>query len=134
MGQDRGIAESCGEILDADDVVVVVMGEQDVGDRRPLALDPFAERIGRQVRVDQDAGPADLVDGQVSIGQPFRLFNSLQDQGWNLLKGNLRPHAPLRTVRERLRRSRLFPLIHVATRTRSRCGCRPGPPSARSRG
>ena len=79
VGEDRNAAEPLRQLLDADDVVVVVVGEEDVGDRRPLALDPLAERIGRQVGVDQDPRAADLVDREVGVRQPFGLLDALKD-------------------------------------------------------
>ena len=79
VGEDRH-AEAVGELAGADDVVVVVVGEQQVGDLDALALGALGERVGDRVRVDEHALAAGLVDDEVGVREPVRLFDSLQDQ------------------------------------------------------
>ena len=61
VGEDR-CAEALGQRPGADHVVVVVVGEQQVGDLDPLALGALGERVGDRVRVDQHPLAARLVE------------------------------------------------------------------------
>ena len=72
---DRG-PEAVGERPGADHVVVVVVGEQQVGDLDPLALGELGERVGDRVRVDQHPLAAGLVEDEVGVGEPVGLFDA----------------------------------------------------------
>ena len=81
--REHGHAEALRQLLDADHVVVVVVGEQDVGDRRPLALDPLDERVGDVVGVDQHPGAAGLVDDEVGVGEEICVLDALENHASN---------------------------------------------------
>ena len=60
-------------------MVAVGMGDEDVGDLDPVALDPLQQRPEVVVAVDQHAGAGLRVGDQVGVGQPLRVLGPLDD-------------------------------------------------------
>ena len=60
-------------------MVGVLVRDEDVGDRDPVALDLLEQRLLDAVRVDEHAAPAGALGDEVRIRRPLRMLGALDD-------------------------------------------------------
>ena len=71
------------ELVVADDVVVMRVGRQQVGDLQPLALDGLVQRSERRAAVDEDGRAAGLVGHEVGVREPLGMHAALDQHSIN---------------------------------------------------
>ena len=100
MSED-GDAEAPGVFLAGDDMVVMVMGDENVGDGDPEPLRGVDQRLVDAVRVDEDAVAAFAVGNEVGIRQPRWMLCPLDDHPSRLdgLEGRARGPSTMAVAR-----------------------------------
>ena len=80
VDEDLHVGPARGELVELADVVVVVVGEQDVGRRDAVLVGRVDERLDRSAGVDEEAR-ATLLAHEIGVGQELRMHRSLEDHG-----------------------------------------------------